>query len=96
MFTTTPWIPSLFSSHTNRLVGPSTKIATNATIAIVSETPTWREDSCSSSSVAWFEAISSARTPIFRDWPSTTMPRKNGLRQIGWRAAIESMSCDST
>ena len=24
------------------------------------------------------------------------MPRKNGLRQIACRAAIESMSCDST
>ena len=96
MLTMTPWMSSLFSSHTNRLVGPSTKTATNATIAIVSDTPTWREDNCSSSSVAWFEATSSARTPIFSDCPSTTIPRKNGLRQIACRAAIESMSCDST
>ncbi len=96
MFTSTPFASTRSSAQANSVVGPNTKIATNAIIATASATPTCRRDSCSSSSSAWFDAIVSARTPIASDCPSTMIPRRNGLRQIGWRFATESIACDST
>ena len=87
---TSSWI------HAKSTVGPSTKIATKKIMASASARPTWRDVSCSSSSIDWFVAISSARVPIASDCPSTMMPRRNGFAKNGWRLATESMSCDST
>ena len=68
----------------------------NTTIAIVSDTPSCRDDSCSSSSIECLDATISARTPIASDWPSTMIPRRSGLRNTGCRLATDSISCDST
>ena len=40
MFTSTPFASTRSSAHANSVVGPSTKIATNAIIATASATPT--------------------------------------------------------
>ena len=88
--------PTLRWTQANRTVGPRTKIATKKIIASASANPTCREVSCSSSSIDWFVAINSARVPIESDWPSTRIPRRNGLAKSGWRLAIESMWWDST
>ncbi len=67
MFTSTPLASTRCSAHANSVVGPRMKIAMKATSAIVSDTPIWRLESCSSSAAAWFDAIISARMPIESD-----------------------------
>ena len=34
--------------------------------------------------------------PIAMDCPRTMTPRRNGFATMGWRAATERISCDST
>ncbi len=75
--------PMLRWTQANRTVGPRTKIATKKTMASASANPTCRDVSCSSSSIDWFVAISSARVPIESDWPRTRIPRRNGLAKSG-------------
>ncbi len=75
--------PTSRCTHAKSTVGPRTKIATNTIIATARARPTWRDVSCSSSSMDWFVAISSARVPIASDWPSTMIPRRNGLARSG-------------
>ena len=59
------------------------KMPTNSTSASTTDRTTCRGVSRSSSSSDWLAEIINARMPIASDWPSTMIPRKNGLPNSG-------------
>ncbi len=71
--------------------GPTTKMPTNSTTATTIDSAICRDDRCTSSGDDSFAEMDRALTPMEMAWPRAMIPRKNGLRRIRNRWAME---CD--